>query len=433
MKPSLTTYFITLLLLLNYAINSLALADPETIDYIVAIVNDEVIVNSVLQQETRLIVEDLRRQNIELPPRPELEKQVLDQLITTTIQLQLAQRLGLTVEDNVLNEAIRNVAAQNKMDLAEFRRVIETQGYTYERYRDNVRNQLMISRLQQRQVTNRINVTAPEIDNFLINQAQVGKSKTDYHLLHILIEVPEAASPEVIAQKQQQAEAIFKQLQEGADFKATAVAVSNSPKALEGGDLGWLQDHEVPSLFQDLVPQMKTREISKPLRNASGFHIIKLVEQRQTGKTVVTQTKVRHILIKTNELVSDFEAQSRLERLKARLEQGEDFGELAKANSEDAGSAANGGLLEWVNPGDLTPEFEEVMNKTAESQISDPFKSRYGWHLLTVLARRQHDNTDQAIRTNAAKQIQKRKVEEELQSWLRQLRDESYIEIKSGQ
>ena len=405
-------------------------SDRQVLDYIVAVVNDEVIVKTDLQQELQEAEKNLQQQKIAIPSRQELEKQVLERMIMTTLQLQLAERSGIAVEDNRLNEKLRNLAEQNQMDLSSFRRQLEREGQNYEKVREKMRSSLILERLQQRQVVSRVNVTDREIDNFLANQTQQGTANQEYHLWHILIATPEAPSPEKIEAKRQQANTVLAKLKQGADFQATAVAISDSRQALEGGDLGWLKAGEMPSLFNDIVEQMTIGEIRGPLKDASGFHIIKLVGNRGSKQNIVTQTQVRHILIKTSEFVSEFEAKNRLETLKDRIEQGDDFTELARANSQDSNSAVQGGLIGWVNPGDLVPEFENVMNNLAPNQLSEPFKSRYGWHIVQVLARRQYDNTEQALRTKAAHQIHQRKVEEELQAWLRQLRDEAYVEYR---
>ncbi len=407
-------------------------ATTELLDYIVAIVNDEIITHSALAQEVQLLETQARNQKAGVPPRPELEKQVLDNLIMTALQLQLAQRTGIVVEDSALNETLRNMATQNQMDLPTFRQAVERDGYIYEKFRDNVRNQMIIHRLQQRQVVNRISVTPKEIDNFLANQTQQGNPNNEYHLLHILIAIKSAASPEEIEAKRMQAEEVLKRLKKGEDFKKLAKTVSNSRTALQGGDLEWLKEGEMAKVFQGVVQKMAIGELQGPLQDQNGFHLIKLADKRTGGKNVVTQTKVRHILLKMNEVISDFEAQTRLEGLKSRIDQGDDFAELARANSEDTTTAANGGSLDWVNPGEMVPEFEEVMNNLSDNQVSTPFKSRFGWHLIQVLERRQFDNTQEALRVNAANQIKKRKIEEELQTWLRQLRDESYVEVKTA-
>ncbi|MDM8561571.1 peptidylprolyl isomerase [Candidatus Parabeggiatoa sp. HSG14] len=409
------------------------IAKTEVIDYIVVVVNDDVIVNTELQQSLFFILKQWHEKTDRLPPLNDLEKQVLERLIMTKLQLQLAERTGIQVDNSRLNDKLRQIAAKEQhKDLQSFRNQLEKEGYSYKYVREQVRHQMILKLLQQRQVVNRINITDREIDNFLANQVKQGTVNHAYLLWHILIATPQAPSPEDIEEKQQQAKEVLAKLkQEGADFQAMAVAVSDSRQALEGGDLGWLKMGEMPTLFNKIVNKMSIGEVYGPLRDTSGFHIIKLVDKRGDEKSIVTQTKARHILLKTNELVSDLEAKFRLEELKYRIEQGDDFTELARAHSEDSGSAADGGLLDWMSPGELVPEFEEVMNDLPKKRVSEPFKSRYGWHILQVLERREHDNTEKALRTRAAQQIHQRKIEEELQAWQRQLRDEAYIEYRS--
>ncbi|OUD14638.1 molecular chaperone SurA [Thioflexithrix psekupsensis] len=402
---------------------------PQTLDYIVTVVNEEVITHSELQEQLRKAQTRLEQQGIRIPPDADLERQVLESMIMNTLQLQLATRTNVEVDDLTLNEALRNLASQQNMTLDELRDSIESSGFSYANFREDIRDELLIRRLQQRQVVSRINITDKEIDNFLVNQVQQGAIASEYRLFHILIATPEAASPEVIAAKKSQAETILSQLQQGADFQEMAVRVSDGQQALEGGDLGWRSAAQLPSLFLESVLSLSVGEASPLIRNAGGFHIIKLADMRG-GKQLVTQTKARHILLKTNELLSDREAERQLSALKYRLEQGEDFAQLARATSTDLGSAAEGGDLGWVTPGDMVAEFETVMDSLAEGQISDPFKSRFGWHLVLVEQRREHDNTDQARRTEAARQIRERKIEEELNTWMRQLRDEAYVEYR---
>ncbi len=317
------------------------------------------------------------------------------------------------------------------MNLRTFQEKLTKEGYSFVKFRENVKQELTIKRLQQRQVVNRIDVSEREIDNFLANQVQQGTASQEYHLFHILIATPEGASADQIEIKRKKATEVLETLRQGASFQEMAVAVSDSQQALEGGDLGWRKVGEIPSLFLEAVYRMKPGEIEGPFQNASGFHLVQLVEKRNNEKVMINQTKARHILIKTGELVSDLDAENRLIGLKSRIEAGEDFATLARANSEDAGSAHEGGLLDWVSSGDLVPEFEEVMNSLSENQVSKPFKSRYGWHIIQVLERRQHDDTEKSFRLKAAQQIRQRKVEEELQTWLRQLHDEAYIEYRS--
>lgn len=413
----------------SFGLSSLAHAG-EPLDFIVAVVNDEVIVNSAFQQELRIIEERLRQQKIKTPPRAELEKQVLESMVVNNLQLQTAQRTGIEVDENTLNETLRRYAAQNQMDLAQLRQTIEKEGYSFTRFRNDMKNELLVNKLQQRQVVSRINVTDSEIDSFLANQEQQGNITTEYHLQHILISVPEGSTPEDVQKKQERAQEILDKLKAGADFRETAVAMSDSQQALGGGDLGWHKSGELPTNFAEAVAKLQKSEISPIIRNTGGFHILKLVEKRSGEKLVVQQTKARHILIKNSELVSDNEARDRLLKLKARIAQGEDFANLARTNSEDTGSAPLGGSLDWLSPGDVVPEFEEVMKTLGKNQIAEPFKSRFGWHLIQVLDRREYDDTDKALRNRAMQQIRQRKLNEELQSWLRQLREEAYVEYR---
>ena len=417
------------LLLINLFVP--AKAETEILDYIVAVVNEDVIVNSALQQELRIELERWEQKSGNMPPRESLEKRVLQRMILDKLQLQVATRNGIQIEDSQLNERLRKIATQNKTDLPNFRQKLEKQGFSYKHWREQIRQRLITERLQQRQVMNRINITEREIDNFLANQAQQGMISQEYHLLHILIATPEAPSAEEIELKQRKAEKIVAQLKQGADFQATAVAVSDSRQALDGGDLGWLKAGELPSLFEGLVNKMTINTIEGPLRDSSGFHMIKLVAKRG-GQATINQTKVRHILMKTNELMSDSEVEFRLKEIKTRLELGDDFAKLAQSYSEDPGSANKGGSLDWVNSGDLVPEFEAEMKKLAAHEISEPFKSRFGWHIIQVLERREQSNTEKALRYQAAKQIHQRKAYEELETWLRELRDEAYIEYRGN-
>jgi peptidyl-prolyl cis-trans isomerase SurA len=403
----------------------------EVLDYIVAVVNEDVITHTALQQKIQETVAGLRKREVNIPPQHELEKQILENMIRRTLQLQLAKQTGIEVDDNSLNEMLRNVAAQEQKTLQDFRLTVERDGYEFREFREELRNEMLIKRLQQRQVVNHINVTNREIEAFLKNQTQQGEKSEEYQLLHILIALPEAASPEIIESKRRESEKVLARLQAGADFKEVAFTASDSQLALEGGDLGWRKIGEVPTLFVDRIKKMAVGAIEGPIRNASGFHIIKLADKRYAEEVMVTQTKVRHILRKTSELISDFEAEQGLSTLKTRVEDGDDFAVLAQAHSDDQGSASEGGLLGWINPGDLVPEFEEVMAKLRIGEVSKPFKSRYGWHIIQVLERRQQDNTKSAQRNKAMRQIRQRKVEEELQAWLRQMRDEAYVEYRS--
>lgn len=409
---------------------SSALAQAQLLDYIVAIVNDDVIVNSRLEKELDAAYDRLIQQGIQVPNKEVIRKQVLDSLIIDKLQRQIAERLKIQIDDNTLNAAVRQIAAQNNITFQQLPSFLATQGLDIAELREELRGQLLIRRLQQRQVVNRINVTEREINNAINSQKKLGDAGQSYHLFHILIALPENADEAMIATRKNEAMSAQAQLKAGGDFRALALAISDARTALDGGDLGWRKYNEIPSLFSDTVKTMAVGEISEVIQNRSGFHIIKLAELKDNQTSIITQTKARHILIKTSELVSDDLARQRLESLRNRAQLGDDFAELARANSDDTASAIDGGDLGWVSPGAMVNEFEEVMNEMAANQISEPFKSRFGWHIVQVQERRQYNNTKEALRTKAAKEIRARKINEELQIWLRQLRDEAYVEYR---
>jgi peptidyl-prolyl cis-trans isomerase SurA len=287
----------------------------------------------------------------------------------------------------------------------------------------------LITRLKQKEVINRIVITEQDIDNFLAREIGSQRQRAAVHLQHILISTPEGASPEDVQAAKEEAQSVFEELQQGADFGEMAMRISDSRQALEGGDLGWIETNRIPSLFTQLVDELEPGAISEPIRNASGFHIVKLLEVQGGRKLIVNQTNARHILINTNEIVSDREARQRLETLRERILNGESFETLARSHSDDKASAIRGGDLGWTSPGDLVPQFEEQMDALALGEISEPFKTQFGWHIVQPLERRQHDNTEEALRNKARQAIQKQKSEEAIELWLRRLRDEAYVEV----
>jgi peptidyl-prolyl cis-trans isomerase SurA len=405
---------------------------PQPLDHIVAVVNDEIISASMLEREVTLFQEEVRRQerSVRLPPLDILHKQVLERLILQRLQLQLAAQTGIRVDDNEINDALANIAQQNSVSLEQLRTLLHSDGYDFAEFRDNIQQELVMRRLRQRQTAKNVTVTEREIDEFLSNQSQQGNLNEQYHLRHILIALPDEATPQVLEEQRKKADKIIAQLRQGADFHEIAMTVSDSAQALEGGDLGWRESGELPPLFAQAARTMKIGEIQGPLRNPGGFHIIKLENKRSAQQMVITQTRARHILLKLSEVMSDNDAQLRLHTLRERLIGGDNFAEVAAAHSQDPVSAANGGDLGWLDPGALVPEFEQIMDTLAPNELSQPFKTSYGWHLLQVQERRRHDNTEQALRSLAAQQIRQRKGEEELQRWLRQLREEAYVEYR---
>ncbi len=400
------------------------------IDRIVAVVNDDVIVHSELQTRLRAVIDQLQNAGVPAPPEDVLKKQVLEQLILDRLQLQLAEGTGIRVDDETLNRQIADIARQNQLSLREFRDILQRDGYDFAAFREEIRNELIKSRVQQRQVQDRVQITERDIDNFIATQAKQGSNIPEYRVGHILIAVPDGASPEQLAEAKQRAEDIVERLRDGANFGRIAAAESDGRQALEGGDLGWRKAGALPTMFEKVVPELEKGEISEIIRSSSGFHVLKLLDVRGAGRLVIEQTNARHILIKTNEIVSSADARSRLRVLRSRVQNGADFAELARASSDDPGSAVKGGDLGWLSPGDTIPAFEKTMDALAVGEISEPFETQFGWHIVQVLGRRDRDSTEEVQRAKAAEQLRNRKVDEELQAWFRQIRDEAYIEYR---
>ncbi len=401
------------------------------LDRIVAVVNDDVIVESELQARMRLVKDQLSQSGTALPPEEVLGKQVLERLVLERLQIQIAERAGMRVEEETLNKAVEQVARQNNLDVAQFKQILERDGFDFARFREDIRKEILISRLQQRQIKNRITVSDRDIDNYISTLEKQGTDASAYRLSHILVAVPEAASSEAIAEARRQAEQVVEKLRNGTDFAKLAVAQSDGQQALQGGDLGWRNGSELPTIFADLVPKMSKGEISDPIKSSSGFHVVQVADVRgDAGRHVIVQTHARHILVRPNEVTTDAEAKARLVQLRDRIENGENFEELARAHSDDRGSALQGGDLGWVNPGDTVPAFENVMKNLPAGGLSEPFQTRFGWHIVQVLERREFDDTEKVKRARAADQIRQRKMDEELQNWLRQIRDEAYVELR---
>ena len=407
-----------------------AAVQVQDLDRIVAVINDDVIMRSELVEKISSVAAQMEEQNIPLPPQDILEKQVLDRLIMTKLQIQMAQNTGIRVDDETLNRTISNIARENKLSLNEFREILEGDGYGYENFRKEIRNEILISRLQQRQVDNRVIVTEREIENHLSNQEHQGETDIEFHIAHILVAIPEGASTRQVTKAKETAEKVLSELQAGADFSNMAATYSDGQQALDGGDLGWRKAGQVPTLFADFIAVMEVGGLSEIIKSPSGYHIIKLLDKRSGEQVVVTQTKARHILVRPDELTTPEEALGRLRQLRLRIEGGDDFAELAKAHSADTMSAAEGGDLGWVNPGDLVPEFENVMNSLAPGATSEPFRSQFGFHIVQVLDRREHDSTEDIKRARAREAIRRRKLEEARTDWLRQMRDEAYVEYR---
>lgn len=410
----------------------LVLPAGELLDRIVAVVEDDVILASELERGVEAIERQIEAGASPLPPRQTLLRQVLERMILHSLQLQLAQRQGIQVDDETLRQALLELAQRNGMDLETFRRAVENEGMDYAEFIENLRQEIMLNRLRASQVHSQIQVSEREVNHFLETEAHADPAQAkEYRLGHILIATPEAASPEQIQQAQQKAERIVAELKEGLDFHQTAISVSDGAQALQGGDLGWRKLEAIPSLFAELVPRMQTGQILGPIRSPSGFHIIKLLEVKgENDKHVVTETHVRHILIQLNEIVDDAEAKRRLNLLKQRLEQGEDFATLAQSYSDDKASAVKGGDLGWVSADAVVPAFRDAMDHLQEGEVSDPVQTPFGWHLIQVLARKNRDDTAEYRKKQAQEILARRKLDEATEQWLRRLRTESYVEVR---
>ena len=403
-------------------------ATLEELDSIVAVVNKDVIVRSELEREIVLVLPEMREKGAEMPARAELERKVLERMIEKRLQMQEAQRVGIKVEDGALTQAMEGIAQRNNLTLEELQTALGASGIRFEDFREDTRSQMIMSQLQAREVIKNITVTDPEIKRFLARESDSLIERTDVRLSHILVAVPETASGEEQEQARKKAQAIVAKLRAGADFGQLARAESQGQQTQEGGDLGWFTMADVPSLAQEVSRSLAKGEVSNPLRSPSGFHIIQVTDIKGSGPAVISQTKARHILIRTNEVVSDDDARIRLEQLRMRLVGGDDFANLARANSDDTGSALKGGDLGWLSPGDTVPQFEAAMSELAPNQISQPFKSSFGWHIVQVNERRSQDTTEELMQLKAKQKLRERKADEAVKQWLRKLRDEAYIE-----
>lgn len=406
----------------------------EYLDRIVAVVEDDVILDSELYREVASITQKLQAANTKMPPRYIIRKQVLERLIIDKLQRQLAVRSGIRVTEEMLKGSVTDIARQNGMNLQQFKQELGKQGIDYESFVESVKNEIIINQLRGREIGSRIKVTDREVDHFLETQGQAGVDKVEYRLGHILIAVSEGASATQIQKARAKADRIIEELKKGADFRQKAIAVSDGGQALQGGDLGWRTAGQIPTLFVDKTRRLGAGEVSEPIRSPSGFHIIKLLEAKGLSDEVhiITETKAQHILVKTNELTNDAEAKKRLLDLKERIANGEKFSVLAQSNSDDTGSALKGGDLGWVGPGALVPAFEKAMNELAINEISEPIQTQFGWHMIQVLERKEKDNSEDFKRDQIKEEIRKRKIEEETELWLRRLRDEAYVDIHVG-
>lgn len=421
--------FLSGLLLLGSQ-TGLAQSKAVSLDRVVAIVDKDVVLESELNARKQTILERLRGQYEQLPSDDVLNKQILEQLIVERIELGLAERYEIKVDESEIDQAIARVLQKNQITSAQLEAELKQQGLDMAGLRKQMRSELTISHLQQGVVNNRIKITDQDINNFLASSDGKYATSPDYHIGHILIAVSSSADADAVAAAEKKASDIYQKLQAGSDFSQMAISYSNDQAALQGGDIGWRKLAQLPELFGNQMMNLSAGQVSKPFRSGAGFHILKNIEQRGGGAQLIEQTHARHILVKTSEIMDDAQARQKLLDLKARIEKGEDFAKVAREYSEDTGSMLSGGDLGWSAPGMFVPEFEEAMANTSIGNISRPFKSQFGWHILQVLERRKEDMSDKVKRNQAANVLRSRRFDEEFQLWLTQIREEAYVEIK---
>ena len=407
---------------------SAATVEPVEADRIVAVIGDDVVTYVELRTRLAAALKQLQKQGTPLPPQDVLERQMLERLIMERVQLQYARDSGMRVDDSQLEQAIGRIAAGNQMTLPQFRAALEKDGVQYAKFREEIRNEIVTVRLREREVDSKLIISDGEIDNYLANQAATGGGREEYQLAHILMRAPESASPEQLQKLRLRGEQALKRAQAGENFAQLTAAFSDAPDALQGGDLGWRPLDRLPGLYAEAAGRLQSGQVSELLRSSAGFHIVKLLNKRGgSGPVSVQQTRSRHILIRINEVVSEAEARRKLETIRERIVNGVDFAEQARLNSQD-GSAAKGGELGWLNPGDTVPEFERAMDALKINELSQVVQSPFGMHLIQVVERRERDVSEERQRGVARQALRERKLDEAYQDWLRQLRDRSYVE-----
>jgi peptidyl-prolyl cis-trans isomerase SurA len=409
-------------------VSGLVHAETEMLDQVVAIVDDDVIMASELRERLASINENLAARGVEAPPEDVLIRETLDRLILENIQVQKGQRVGVRISDQQLNAAVQRIASQNGMTIDQFRVAMEQQGGSYQALREDVRKEMIIQRVQQGNVNQRIEITEQEVENFLATEEGQKLTQPEYNILHALLAVSPDAPEDEVAKAEAYVTKVLGKIRAGTSFEQAVSAPG--PYPFSGGSLGWRKLDDLPSLFSDVAPTLQKGETSDPVRSDSGFHLVYMHDRRGGDSMMVSQTQVRHILVKPSEIMTDDEARELAAQLKARALAGEDFAELAKEYSEDIGSAQEGGELGWTSPGQMVPEFEKAMSETPVGEISDPVRSQFGWHILEVTDRRDEDMTAQATRNKAMNYLHNRKYQEELDAWLRQIRDEAFVDIK---
>ncbi len=401
------------------------------LDRVVAVVNNEAVTQFDVNEQKRLVTAQMRDAKVQALPPDVLEKQVLERLITERAMLQYAKENGIRVDDQTVERTVLRIAQENKLSPEDFRKVLEREKIPYAKYREDIRREVTIQRIREREVDSRVSVSDAEVDAYLATVAAQAGGEMEYQVSHIMVSVPEQASPDQINARRKRAEDALAQIKGGKDFKEVAAAFSDAPDGIKGGDLGWRTPARLPVVFVEAAKDLNKGDVSPVLRSPGGFHVIKLVDSRsRNAPTVVEQTHAKHILIRVNEITGDKEARAKIDRIRDRIETGAKFEDQAKLNSEDA-SSAKGGDLGWVNPGDTVPEFEQTMSKLAIGQLSVPIRTTFGWHIIVVDGRRTQDITADRRRDVARNAIRQRKSDEEFSEFVRQMRDRAYVEYKT--
>ncbi len=401
------------------------------LDRIVAVVEEDVIMETELDEQMQRVRAALRQQGTQMPPTTVLERQVIERLVLEKIQLQIAEQSEITVDEPALDRAVSDLAARNNLSLEQFQEILASEGYEFSNFREQIRQEMIMSKLRRAEIDNRVRVSDNEIENYLRNEA-LGNDDQEYRLAHILISIPSGADNEEIREAREKARLALERLDAGEDFTTVAVSVSDGQQALEGGDLGWRKGDEIPTLFADAVGTMSVGETSGLITSPSGYHIIKLTDKRSGETIMIEQFRARHILLTPNELMTPEQALNRMRQIKLRLDGGADFALIARTNSDDRASALQGGDLGWVGKGQMVAEFEEIMTAIPVGEISPPFQTEFGFHILQVTETRQYDGTEEIRRDRARQALRRQKIDERRQSWLRELRDEAYVDFRDA-
>lgn len=428
MKIFLSQALISTCLILTIAS---AQATPKSLDKIIAVVNESVILQSELDTRISQVSKNAQNQNMALPDAAILQEQVVNHLVSEQLQLGMAKRVGFSVNDAQVNTALNQIRTSREMSMADFAQFVQaTEGISLDALREKIRREMTIQQIQQGMVQQRIYISPLELDSFLQSADAQFWMSPEYHLGHILISLPQSATADQLETARQKALKLVAKINNGTSFGEVAIAESDGPSALKGGDIGWRKTSALPSLFAEIVPKLETGQVSEPFRSPAGFHILKLYDKKGEKQQLQAQTKARHILLKPSAILTDEDAEAKLKKIRKEILGGADFSELAKEHSEDIGSMLSGGSLGWSRPGMFVPEFEKAINAHKIGEISQPFKSQFGWHILQVEERRKEDITEEVRRSKAANILTSRRFEDELQIWLRELRDEAYVIIK---